>query len=179
MRQALDHWLPGGSVYTRHARAAAASPEALWDAARAIRLADTHRLGRIVRWRIPGVADASTYHELFRGYPFTVLEETATGLVSGLCGRIWTLARDYPALAGAEEFAAWDEPGTVRVALAHWVVPLGDGRAELASEARVEALDLSARLRLKAVWTVVGPFERLVGAEPLSLAVARAQATSS
>jgi hypothetical protein len=30
-------------------------------------------------------------------------------------------------------------------------------------------------MRLKAVWTVLGPFERLVGAEPLALAVRRAE----
>jgi hypothetical protein len=101
MREALEHWLPDGSVRTRHTRAAAASPAALWEAARAIRLADTRRLGRLVRWRIPDVPPASTYHELFRNYPFTVLEETESGLISGLCGRIWTLARDYPALSGA------------------------------------------------------------------------------
>ena len=35
--------------------------------------------------------------------------------------------------------------------------------------------DVSARLRLKAVWAVVGPFERLVGAEPLALAARRAE----
>ena len=52
-------------------------------------------------------------------------------LVTGLCGRIWTLARDYPALADADAFADWDEPGTVRVAFAHWVASRGDGGAEL------------------------------------------------
>jgi hypothetical protein len=104
-----------------------------------------------------------------------VLDETDHSLVSGLCGRIWTLSRDYPALAGAADFAAWDEPGTVRVAFAHWVSPGNDGHAELFSEARVEPVDTRARVRLKATWAVVGPFERLVGAEPLALAAARAE----
>ena len=36
-------------------------------------------------------------------------------------------------------------------------------------------IDTHARLRLKAVWAVVGPFERLVGAEPLALAASRAE----
>jgi hypothetical protein len=63
----------------------------------------------------------------------------------------------------------------VRVAFAHWVQELGDGRSELRSEARVQPVDLHARLRLKAVWAVVGPFERLVGAEPLALAARRAE----
>ena len=174
MREALDHWLPDGSVRTRHARRAAASADELWSAARTIRLTDTRRLGRLVRWRIPDVPAAETYHELFRTYPFTVLDESPSGLISGLCGKIWTVARDYPRLSGAADFSSWNEPGTVRVAFAHWVTPREEG-AEIVSEARVEPIDTAARLRLKAVWAVVGPFERLVGAEPLSLAVARAE----
>jgi len=174
----LDDWLPDATVRTRHRRAAAADPDTLWAAATAIRLADTRRLGRLVGWRIPGVQESQTYHDLFRDYPFTILDESEHSLVSGLCGRIWTLARDYPALDGPESFAVWDEPGTVRVAFHHWVRALDDGRSELRSEARVQAMDAVARLRLKAVWTVVGPFERLVGAEPLALAVRRAENAS-
>ena len=175
MSEALDHWLPEATVRTHHRRAAASDGDALWTAARGVRLADTRRLGRLVGWRIPGVTGSATYDELFRSYPFTVLEESEHGLVCGLCGRIWTLARDYPALDGPRAFSAWDEPGTVRLALAHWVRPLGDGRAELLSEARVQPVDTRARLRLKAVWALLGPFERLIGAEPLELAVRRAE----
>jgi hypothetical protein len=173
----LDAWLPDPHVRTYHRRRADAAPAALWGEAARIRLADTRRLGKLVSWRIPGVHASQTYHELFHGYPFTVLEETATGLISGLCGRIWTLARDYPRLDDAHAFAGWDERGTVRVAFAHWVTP-ADGGAELHSEARVHAVDAQARLRLKAIWTVLGPFERLVGAEPLELAVRRAEAAT-
>jgi hypothetical protein len=122
-----------------------------------------------VRWRIPGLSGELTYHELFRAYPFTVLEEHEHALVSGLCGRIWTLARDYPRLAGPDDFASWDEPGTVRVLVAHWAQPHPSG-AELVSEARVEPVDRRAALRLRALWTVISPFERLVGAELLALA---------
>jgi len=174
MTAALDQWLTSAAVRTHHRRVAAASADDLWRAALGVRLTDTRRLGRVVRWRIPGLAADITYHELFRAYPFCVLEESDHHLVSGLCGRIWTLHRDYPRLS-AEEFAAWKEPGTVRVAFAHWVAPDGDDRAELFSEARVEPVDARARLRLRATWAVVGPFERLVGAEPLALAAARAE----
>lgn len=175
MRDALDQWLPDPVIRTTHSREANATPARLWRAATSIRLEETRRLGRLVGWRIPGVQGSSTYHELFRAYPFSVLDESEHGLVSGLCGKIWTLARDYPVLDGPDAFAGWDEPGTVRVAFAHGVTPLTDGRAELWSEARVQPVDTSARLRLRAVWAVVGPFERLVGAEPLAMAVRRAE----
>jgi hypothetical protein len=171
----LDRWLPDPAITTRHRRAAAASPEELWDAARDLRLRDTHRLGRMVRWRIPGLPSEITYHEMFRAYPFCVLEEDEHTLISGLCGKIWTLARDYPRLDDAAAFEAWDEPGTVRVAFIHCARQLEDGRAELVSEARVSPVDRHARLRLRAIGAVLGPFERLVAAEPLALAARRAE----
>jgi hypothetical protein len=172
-RERLDAWLPRPQVRTHHRRRAAAAPGALWEEASRVRLGDTGTLGRLVRWRIPGLDAALTYHDLFRAYPFTVLEEEDGLLLSGLCGRIWTLARDYPRLAGADDFAAWEEPGTVRVLFGHWVRDDGD-EAELVSEARVQPTDRLAALRLRALWSVVGPFERLVGAEPLALAARRA-----
>ena len=140
-----------------------------------MRLSDTRALGRLVRWRIPGTAADQSFGELLRAYPFTVLEEDTNLLISGLCGRIWTLARDYPALAGAAGFRDWHEAGTVRVAFAHWIAPCPDGRAELASEARVQPVDRAAALRLRVLWRVVGPFDRLVGAEALTTAVRQAE----
>jgi hypothetical protein len=171
----LDAWLGSPAVRTIHTRSAATSAEVLWECAKGVRLDDTGSLGRLVRWRIPGVAPDVTYHDLFRGYPFTVLEEDARFLVSGLCGRIWTLARDYPRLDGPDAFRAWNRGGTVRVAFGHWVRETADGRAELVSEARVEPCDDAAALRLRALWAVIGRFERLVGAEPLALAARRAE----
>ena len=68
-------------------------------------------------------------------------------------------ARDYPRLSGPDAFAAWDEPGTVRVLFGHWVQERDDGRAELVSEARVEPVDRAAAVPLRRLWTVVGPFD--------------------
>ena len=171
----LDRWLDRPAVRTRHARAAAASPDALWQAAQDVRLADTRLLGRVVRWRLPGTPLDATFADVFRAYPFTVLEDGEHHLVSGLCGRIWTLARDYPRLAGPDEFADWHEPGTVRVLFAHWVEADDDGHTTLVSEARVQPVDRHAALRLRAVWALVGRFERLIGAEPLPVAARRAE----
>jgi hypothetical protein len=166
----LDAWLGSPAVRTHHRRAAAADADTLWRAATSVRLSDTGTLGRLVRWRIPGLAPGLTYDEMFRSYPFTVLEQDERRLLCGLCGRIWTLARDYPRLEDAEAFARWDHPGTVRVLFGHWVRPAEDGGAELLSEARVQPTDRSAALRLRALWSVIGPFERLVGAEAIAVA---------
>jgi hypothetical protein len=166
----LDAWLDSPVVRTHHRREAAMDAETLWERATEIRLRDTGSLGRLVRWRIPGLPPDLTYHELFRGYPFVVLEEDERLLVSGLCGRIWTLARDYPRLSGADEFRDWHEPGTVRVAFGHWIEGGADGTSELVSEARVEPVDRSAAFRMRALWAVIGRFERLVGGEALARA---------
>jgi hypothetical protein len=167
----LDAWLADPAVRTHHRRTAASAPADLWRAATHLRLSETRTLGHLIRWRIPGLASGDlTYGELFRAYPFTVLEEGDGYLLAGLCGRIWTLARDYPRLDGPDAFATWREPGTVRVLFGHWVRRDGDG-AELVSEARVQPVDRSASLRLRALWKLIGPFERLVGAEAITVAV--------
>ncbi|WCB92782.1 hypothetical protein DSM104299_01481 [Baekduia alba] len=174
----LDTWLPAPAIRTTHRREAAAPPDALWAAARGLRVDATGPLGRLVRWRIPGLPAAVTFAELFSAPPFTVLDEGDGWSVSGLVGRIWTLRRDYPALDGADAFAAWAQPGTARVVFAHWVVPGPDGRSTLFSEARVAPVDRGAALRLRALWAVVGPWERLIGGEALGRAVKSAEAAT-
>jgi hypothetical protein len=171
----LDDWVADPSVRTRHRRSAAAAPDALWAAARDLRLSETGTLGRLVRWRIPGTAPDQTFRGLLAEYPFVVLAEGERWSMSGLCGRIWTLNRDYPRLDGAQAFRDWAEPGTARVLLAHWVEPDGDGGSAIFSEARVAPVDRAAELRLRSLWKLVGVFERLIGAESLELAVAHAE----
>jgi hypothetical protein len=170
----LDAWLPDFSVHTRHTRRTAATPERLWEAANAVRMSEAHSLGRLVRWRIPGTRDQQTFGELLADYPFCVLDEGEHWSVSGLCGRIWTLHRDYPRLDGPEDFRAWSEPGTVRVLIANWVLPDGDNGSRIVSEARVAPVDRRAALRLRSLWVVIGVFERLIGGEALALAADRA-----
>ena len=171
----LDAWLPDPTVRTHRCRRADATPEALWEQAGALRLAETRTLGRLIRWRIPGVSGRCTYDELFRTYPFVVLDEGERHLVSGLCGRIWTLTRDYPELDGPGAFRDWDEKGTVRVLFGHWVTD----DAQLCTEARVKPVDRSSAFRLHALWRLIGHFEPLVATEPLTLATRRAAAVSS
>jgi hypothetical protein len=166
--------LPDPQVRTRHRRVADADPDALWHAAETVRVRDTPMLGRAVRWRIPGTSADVAYRDLFRSYPFTVLDEGERWSASGLAGRIWTVRRDYPRLSGPEEFRSWDEPGTVRVLFAHWVEEARGGRPALVSEARVKAVDRRSALRLRATWAATGQFERLIGGEALRVAARRA-----
>jgi hypothetical protein len=170
----LDVWLPDPQVRTRHRVSAEADADRLWHAAERIRLRDAPTLGRAVRWRIPGTTSDLLFRDLFRHYPFAVIDEGTRWSVSGMCGRIWTLSRDYPRIEGAEDFLAWDRRGTVKVLLAHWIEPVRPGENALVSEARIKPVNGQAGLRLRALWAVVGHFERLIGGEVLRVAVRRA-----
>jgi hypothetical protein len=172
----LDRWLPDATVRVAHRREARASAARLWSAARSVRLRDTRTLGSLVRWRIPGVAASSTYDELFRSTPFTPLQEAEHALISGLCGRIWTLRRDYPRLAAPEDFLRWSAPGTARVLYANWVEPAGAGRSALVSETRVAPVGRQGRIGLLAVRPLIVASQNLIGSEPLTIAVRRAEA---
>ena len=171
----LDDWIAEPAVRTHLSTTARASAARLWAAGNSVRLSETRTLGHLVRWRIPGLRAEQTFDAMFRDYPFALLGEGPQWSVSGLCGRIWTTSQDYPVLEGADDFRRWDAPGTVRVLFAHWVEPAGGGRSALVSEARVEPVDRHAHVALRALWIVVGCFEPLIGAEPLSLATARAE----
>lgn len=162
-----------------HQRQSSATPEQLWEAARAIRLADTQRLGRLIRWRIPGVAPETGFDELFRNPPFAVLHEEAGVLVSGLVGRIWTLRRDYPRIVSAEEFRDWSTRGTARVLFASWVAPGASKPAVLRSEVRVKVFGAQGRIGLAAVRPLVSAFHNLVGSDGIEAAVRRAEGRGS
>jgi hypothetical protein len=172
----LDRWLPHATVRVTHRREARASPAVLWSAAQSVRLRDTRVLGSLVHWRIPGLAADPTYHELFRSSPFVALHETERALLSGLCGRIWTLRSDYPRLEGPDEFLRWSAPGTARVLYANWVEPAGEGRSALVSETRVAPVGRQGQIGLLAVRPLIVASQHLIGSEPLTIAVRRAEA---
>jgi hypothetical protein len=172
----LDHWLAKPSLRVAYRRESDASPERLWEAARSVRLADARRLGRLVRWRIPGLEAGLSFDEMFREPPFIVLAEgDERELVSGLVGRIWTLRRDYPRLTDPEEFREWSTGGTAKVLFANWIEPTPSGRSALQSEVRVEAIGVQGRLGLAAVRPLVGTFGNLIGSDGIEAAVRLAE----
>ena len=171
----LDAWLPEPAIRTRHRRATAAPADRLWDAAGALRVDATGPLGRLVRWRIPGLPPGETFRGLFAAPPFTVLAEGERWSVLRTRRADLDAAARLPARGGRAAFAAWAQPGTVRVLFAHWVVDGPDGGSALHSEARVAPVDRGAALRLRALWTVVGPWERLIGGEALARAARAAE----
>jgi hypothetical protein len=170
----LDYWLPKPSIRVAHRRQTKAPPDRLWEAAQTVRLRDARRLGRLIRWRIPGLAADLTFDEMFRAPPFIVLsEDSGRALVSGLVGRIWTLRRDYPTLDDPDEFRAWSTSGTARVLFANWIED--GGPTELHAEVRVEAIGAQGRVGVAAVKPLVRAFGSLIASDGIEVAARRAE----
>jgi hypothetical protein len=172
----LDHWLPDPAMRVTHRRESSAAPERLWACARQVRVRDAALLGRMIRWRIPGVPGEIAFDQLFRHPPFIVLESDEDGaLASGIVGRIWTLRRDYPQLSDPEDFRSWSQRGTARVLFANWVEPIPDGRAALVSESRVEAIGRQGKLGVAAIRPLVSGFQHLIGTDGIMAAIRLAE----
>jgi hypothetical protein len=174
----LDRWLRAPAVRTRHRRESRADAEALWRAAASVTLRDCRLLGRLVGVRVPASRPEMTFEELFRTPPFCTLEAGPCWVLSGLCGRIWSVRGEFDALERPQSFLDWAEPGTVRVLFAHWAQPLASG-AELRSEVRIAAVDRRAAVYLRALEPFIAAFQGLIGLETLSLAVRRAERAPS
>jgi hypothetical protein len=170
----LDSWLRDPVIRVHHHRQSSADAEHLWKAAGEVRLGETSLLGRLIRWRIPGVSADWSFEQLFSSSPFTVLAQGERSLVSGLVGKIWTLRRDYPTV-DVEEFREWSSSGTAKVVFAHWVEAADEGKATLHSETRVKAFGTQGALGLASVRPLIRGFEYLVGSDALAAAVRRAE----
>ena len=172
----LDDWLAKPAVRTVHRRESSCDVAELWACAGQVRLGDCRLLGRLVRARIPDLRPDVTFRELFHDEPFILLEEGPAHTVSALCGRIWSVRRDFATLSDPAAFRTWQVPGTVRVVFAHWAQATAGG-AELVSEVRVAPVDRRARIYLRGMEPFIGAFQGLVGAEALNAAVRRAEVT--
>jgi hypothetical protein len=169
----LDCWLREPVVRTNNRRQSPANEDELWASAATVRLRDCRILGRLVRARIPGLSANLRFSELFRSDPFNLLDEGPTHTLSGLCGRIWTMRRDFALLSQPADFLTWEVPGTVRVLFANWAEPTETGSA-LVSEVRVAAVDRGAAVRVRALRPFIAAFQGLVGTEALTIASQRA-----
>jgi hypothetical protein len=169
----LDRWLPKPLVRTNHRRESTAGARKLWATAATIRLRDCRVLGPLIRARIPGLRPGETFDELFSEHPFYLLEEGPRHRLSGLCGRIWTVRGDFARLDDPADFLTWHEPRTVRVLFANWAERSGEGAA-IVSEVRIAAVDRRATLYVRELQPFIAAFEGLVGTEPLSATVRRA-----
>ena len=168
--------MPRSHAHLEYRRQSSVRPGDLWAAAQSIRLRDTPRLHRVIRWRLGEHAPAgdTTFREFFRTGIFIELEEGERHTVSGVAGRIWTPSGHYERFAAAADYKEYAEPGTAKVALLNAVHEHERG-SEIRVEAGVAIHGRRARLLFWPVWRVVHPFGRLIGTEALAAAVRRAE----
>lgn len=170
----LDDWLPQPTVRVTHHRVTAASADRLWNEASILQIDDCAALGRLVRWKIPGLRPNLTFDRMLREPPFVLLHESPHRVLSGLAGRIWTLHGDYPDLRSPDGYRAWDEAGTARVLFGIWMDAAPSG-SRLTVEVRVQALGLKGRIGVTALGPLIRSCEHLLGAEALRAAAHRAE----
>ncbi|MFO0757874.1 MAG: hypothetical protein U0359_15365 [Byssovorax sp.] len=88
---------------------------------------------------------------------FQVLGDEEHELTVGAIGKVWQLDIPFTHVDGPAAFAAFAEPGWVKVAWAIRVEPLGDAGSRVRFEVRVDATDDASWARFTLYWRVIGP----------------------
>ncbi len=89
-----------------------------------------------------------------------LVDDPPREVVVGAIGQVWRLRIPFVHVDGADAFAAFAEPGYVKVAWAIRVSPLGEGATHLELEVRVSATDDAAWRRFRRYFHVIGPPSR-------------------
>jgi hypothetical protein len=175
MARLLDEILPQYDVNEVHGTSVAAPPAAAWAAVEAVTAREIRLLGPLMALRgLPALLRGG--RGLDRGgaglpildamqqQGFTLLaarpgEEGVLGTV----GRFWSLdARStMRGLGGAEEFAAFAEPGYAKAAMDLRVVAEGAG-SRVTTETRIVGTDAVATKLFRRYWRIVGPGSALI-----------------
>ena len=150
----LDRVLPDWHVREVHATRVDAPPERVFDAMRAVTLAEMPVARVLMRLRGLGASGARpVLEEALRS--FSVLaEEPGHELVLGVVGRPW---RPRGGQRPDADFASFAEPGYAKMALAFRL----DGN-RLSTETRVLLTDARSWRAFRCYWLVVRPFSDLI-----------------
>jgi hypothetical protein len=173
----LDDILPGAAHRTRYATTVRAEPDATWSALHGLTAGElplTRVLLSVRTGRVPSSVDlARPLLDRFTATGFGVLREQRPGLlVLGTIGRPWQLrGAELRAPAGPEEFAAFDEPGFVRIAMSFEL----SGRTRLTTETRISPTDAQAAKVFRRYWALVRPGSDLVRLDVLRAVRRRAE----
>ena len=122
---------------------------------------------RLVRKGRPGARPARrALYELMLGEGFVLLgDEPGREFVVGVVGEFWTLrGGSSRALAGAEEFRAFSEPGYAKAAMSFRAESEGAG-SRLRTETRIVTTDPESRRKFARYWRLVQPGSALIRRE--------------
>ena len=166
----LDRLVPTFQAVERHSATIAASADQVWAALTQVTVGELRLFRLLMSLRVlPGRllgrprarfdADESLLGWAVR-FGFTVLgEEVQRELVVGAIGQPWRLVGGRGmAVAGGDDFAAFDQAGYAKMAANFRLVPIAGGRAvRLSTETRVACTDAASARHFARYWWLIGP----------------------
>ncbi len=172
----LDRFMPTCEAREYHETRVAAPAEITFAVARRLELARSPLVRWIFRGRELLMGSSRTAAKPPRPSLEEVLElgwrilaeEPGREIVLGAVTQPWQADVVFRGVA-PEEFAAFDEPGYVRIAWTMAVRPEGADRSVFRTETRVSATDAVARARFRRYWVMVEPGVRLIRMEILRM----------
>jgi hypothetical protein len=88
---------------------------------------------------------------------FQILVDDPREVVVGAIGKVWELDIPFVHVPDAAAYAAFREPGWVKVAWALRVLPWGEQDSKIEVEVRVDATDEESWKRFERYWWLIGP----------------------
>jgi len=166
----LDRLVPTFQAVERHSTTIAASADQVWAALAQVTVGELGLFRLLMGLRVlPGRLLGSPRARFDAEEPllgwavrfgFTILgEEVRRELVVGAIGQPWRLAGGRAiAVAGGEEFAAFDRAGYAKMAANFRLAPIAGARAiRLSTETRVACTDASSARRFARYWWLIRP----------------------
>jgi hypothetical protein len=86
-----------------------------------------------------------------------LIDDPPREVAVGAIGKVWESDIPFVHVEDAAAYAAFSEPGEVKVAWALRVLPCGDRDARVEIEVRVDATDEQAWERFRRYWQIIGP----------------------
>jgi hypothetical protein len=173
----LDRFMPTCEVRERHQVRVAAPADVTFAAARELELSRSPLVRAIFRGR-ELLMGSTRMHDEAPSRPFLeevlslgwriLAEEPGREIVLGAVTQPWqadVVFRGIP----PEEFAAFDEPGYVKIAWNLVALPVGSSESVFRTETRVATTDHSARTKFRRYWLVVSAGILLIRRETLRM----------
>jgi hypothetical protein len=166
----LERLMPTSQAAERRSATIAASADHVWAALAQVTIGEL-RLFRLLMgfWVLPGRLLGSPRARFDADEPlldwavrfgFTILgEEVRRELVVGAIGQPWRLGGGRGmAVAGGDDFAAFDQAGYAKMAANFRLAPTAGGRVtQLSTETRVACTDATSARRFARYWWLIGP----------------------
>jgi hypothetical protein len=178
----LDRFLPNCEVLERHHTRVRAPVDITYAAAREMNLAESRVVRAIFRGRELLMRASPTEERPPQSLIDEVLsigwgvlaQESGREIVLGTVTQPWKGDVKFRALP-PDEFAAFNEPGYVKIAWTIQARPMGPEASWFYTETRVATTDADARKRFRRYWTMVSPGVRIIRRESLRLVRADAE----